>query len=93
MRKACEGIDVKPMNVDDGVDVLNNKLKQLYAQNSERTTFIAYQEFERCQCKQSITVSKSDYINEFERLNDWIKKYGIVMPDAILAYRLLINRD
>ena len=30
-QKACEGLDMKSLNADDGVDVLTNKVKELYA--------------------------------------------------------------
>ena len=88
-RKACERIDVKALKADDGVNVLTNKLKELYARDTEQATYIAYQELDRYQWKQR--VSLSDYINEFERLNDRIKKCGMEMPDAVLVYWLLIN--
>ena len=38
-------------------------------------------------------MSLSDYINEFDRLNDRIKKCGMEMPDVILVYWLLINAN
>ena len=75
MRKACEGIDVKALNADDGDDVLTNKLQELYPRDTEQATFIAHQEFGRYQWKQTVIIS--DYINKFERLNDRIKKYGM----------------
>ena len=43
MRKACEGIDVKALNADDGDDVLTNKLQELYPRDTEQATFIAHQ--------------------------------------------------
>ena len=90
-RKACEGIDVKALNTDDGVYVLTNKLKELYGRDTEQTRFIAYNKFERYQWKQ--TVSISDYTNEYKRLNDRIKKYGMEMPNDVLPYQLLINAN
>ena len=50
-RKASEGIDVKTLNADDGVDVLTNKLKELYPRDTEQATFITYQKFENYQRK------------------------------------------
>ena len=60
-------------------------------QDTEQTTFIAYQKFKRYQQKQIVSIS--DYIYEFERLNDRTNKYGMKMPDVILAYWLLINAN
>ena len=69
-QKAHEGIDVKALNADDGVYVLTTKLKELcgiyiYVYS---IAFIAYQEFERYQRKQSVSIS--GYINQLNRLND-----------------------
>ena len=75
---------MKVLKADDGVNVLTNKLKELYARDTEQATYIAYQELDRYQRKQ--TVSLSDYINDFERLNDRIKKCGMEMSDAALVY-------
>ena len=69
-RKAHEGIDVKALNADDGVYVLTNKLKELYDIYIYvySIAFIEYQEFERYQRKQSVSIS--GYINQLKRLND-----------------------
>ena len=42
-QKGCEGIHVKAWNVDDGVDILTNKRKELYVRDIEQITFMAYQ--------------------------------------------------
>lgn len=43
LQKGCEGIHVKALNVDDGVDILTNKRKELYVRDIEQITFMAYQ--------------------------------------------------
>lgn len=45
-QKACESIDVKALNADDGVYILTNKMKERYARNNEQKILIAYQKFE-----------------------------------------------
>ena len=40
---------MKVLKADDGVNVLTNKLKELYARDTEQATYIAYQELDRYQ--------------------------------------------
>ena len=40
VRKACEDIDVKALNADDGVFVLTNTLKELYVRDTEQKNLL-----------------------------------------------------
>ena len=42
IRKTCSDIKVKDLNSDDGVDILINKLKSLFAKDSNQATYLAY---------------------------------------------------
>ena len=38
---------MKALKADDGVNVLTNKPKELYARDTEQATYISYQELDR----------------------------------------------
>ena len=42
IRKTCSDIKVKDLNSDDGVDILINKLKSLFAKDSNQAAYLVY---------------------------------------------------
>ena len=49
--------------------------------------FNAYEKFETFQRSKEMTIS--DFINEFEQLNEKLKSFKIELPSVVLAYQLL----
>ena len=91
IRKTCSDIKVKDLNSDDGVNILINKLKSLFAKDSNQAAYLAYDKFETF--KRPVDMNIVDFINEFERLYNNIKKYDMELPTGVLAYRLLKSAD
>ena len=91
IRKTCSDIKVKDLNSDDGVDILINKLKSLFAKDSNQAAYLAYDKFETF--KRPIDMNIVDFINEFERLYNNIKKFEMELPTGVLTYRLLKSAD
>ena len=88
--KACESVlelDVDDINSDNGVKNITACLERLYLKDKTQTAYEAYDSFARFRRPDNMTIS--DYINEFERLLNKIKRYGSDMSTDILAYRLL----
>ena len=79
------------MNSDDGVDILLCKLKSIFAKDINQAVFIAHVKFEIF--KRPVNMNIVDFINEFERLYNNIKKYDMELPTGVLAYRLLKSVD
>ena len=52
-----------------------------------KTVCLAYEKFEKF--RRPETMSITDYIVEFERLYYKIKTHKMVLPDNVLAYRVL----
>ena len=52
---------------------------------------MAYDQFENF--KQPDEMSIVDYINEFERLNNKIRQFDMVLPRVVLAYKVLNNAN
>ena len=91
IRKTCSDIKVKDLNSENGVDILVNKWKPLFAKDINQTVYLAYDKFETF--KRPIDMSMVDFIHEFERLNNNIKKYEMELPTGVLTYRLLISEE
>ena len=87
IRKMCSDIQVKDLNSDDGVEILITKLKSLFPKDINQATFHAYEKFESFE--RPVDMNIIDFINEFERLYNNIKKYDMELPTGVLAYRLL----
>ena len=79
------------MQSDDGVDILLCKLKSLFAKDINQAAFIAHDKFEMF--KRPANMDIVDFINEFERLYNNIKKYDMELSTRMLAYRLLKSVD
>ena len=71
IRKTCSDIKVKDLNSENGVDILVNKLKSLFAKDINQAAYLAYNKFETF--KRPIDMSMIDFINEFETLDNNIK--------------------
>ena len=80
-------IKVKDLNSDDGVNVLLWKLKSLFAKDMNQAAFIAYDKFEMF--KEPANMNIVDFINEFERLYNNLKKCVMELPAGVLVCRLL----
>ena len=91
IRKTCSDINVKDFNSENGVDILVNKLKSLFAKDINQAAYLTYDKFETF--KRATDVSMIDFINEFERLYNNIRKYEIELPAGVLAYRLLKSAE
>ena len=79
------------MNSDDDVDILLCKLKSLFAKDINQAAFTAHDKFEMF--KRPANMDIADFINEFERLYNNIKKYDMELSTRMLAYRLLKSVD
>ena len=86
-RQCCKSIEVDKLKGENGVMELLNKLKSLYAKDSEQAAFKSYEDFESYKRPDNMDVM--DFINEWERRYDKIKAKQMVLPDGVLAYRLL----
>ena len=78
IRKTCSDIKVKDLNSKDGVNILINKLKSLFAKDINQAAFLAYDKFESF--KRPVEMNIVDFINKFEKLYNNIKKYDMELP-------------
>ena len=85
--QACIDISVQSLSSDNGLSILLEKIKGLYAKNKHLLAYMAYDTCETFHCPSDMNII--DYINEFERLCNQIKQYDLKLPTGMLAYRVL----
>ncbi|CAF2215355.1 unnamed protein product [Rotaria magnacalcarata] len=86
-REAVLELEISEISSDNGVKKLLEKLDSLYLEDKKKLAYLAYDKFENFQ--RPIDMSINEYIIEFERLYNKVKKYSLDLPDGVLAYRLL----
>ena len=89
-RKTCSDLKVKDLNSENGVDILVNKLKSLIAKDIIRQVIWP---MINLKLLRPIDMSMVDFINEFERVYNNIKKYEMELPSGVLANRLLKSAE
>ena len=75
--------------MDDGLNRLLGKLDEAFLKEPERRKFMAYQDFEECVRKDGISIC--DFMREFDTKYFKMKAKGMVLPDEVLAFRLVKN--
>ena len=78
----CSDIQVKDLKSDDEVKIQIKKLKSLFTKDTNQAAFLAYDKLESFNGPADINII--DFINEFERLCNNIKKYDMALPQGYL---------
>ena len=84
-------IEASRLNSTDGMKILIEALDELYKKDTIDLSYEAYSKFEKF--RKSEDMKMTEYIVEFERLYTKVKKYQMVLPDAVLAFKLLDNAN
>ena len=86
-REAALELDIDKIKGKDGVDLILKRLDELYLEDTTQTAYLAYQNFETF--KRPETMTMKDYLLKFEQLYTKIKDHQMILPDGVLAYRVL----
>ena len=86
-KKLSRELSVADIITDDGIQVIINKLDQLFKKDDSQSAYLAYSEFENF--KRPTSMPMKDFIAKFEVLNATIRGREMILPDGVLAYRLL----
>ena len=86
-RQAALNVDSGTLKSNGGLAAVINKLNGLYLKDENQRIYVALKSFE--QYKRPQTLSMDNYLNEFDLKYGKLKGHAIVLPDAVLAYRLL----
>jgi len=80
-------IPADDLDKDDGMTILIRELDKVFLREEKDRAYEAYSEFD--QISREDGVSMVDYIVDFEQKYNRIKKFDMVLPDAVLAFKLL----
>jgi hypothetical protein len=85
-REVALEIDADELNRNDGLTRLLNSLDKVFEKEAKDLSYAAYTEFDKF--RMTSDMSMEDYIIEFERLYNKCRKHRMILPDAILAFKL-----
>ncbi|XP_014051020.1 uncharacterized protein isoform X1 [Salmo salar] len=80
-------ISVEDLNNDDGMGTLIRALDSVFLKEEKDAAYEAYSNFDSV--SRDISVAMTDYIIDFEQRYNRMRKYDMVLPDAVLAFKLL----
>jgi hypothetical protein len=86
-REAVLEMTAAEISTATGLDAIVAKLDTLWKEDENLEAFNAYERFEKF--KRPSEMSVTEYIITFERLNNKLTAKNIVLPEGVLAYRLL----
>ena len=88
-REVALEMDAAKLNAENGVEVLMTELDKVFEKDKMDQAYSAYTAFDKYQRDGSMNMSA--YIIEFEQRYNKCKKYNMVLPDTMLAFKLLDN--
>ncbi len=86
-RDSALEISAVDLNTDDGMTTLLTKLDSVFLKDQKDRQYEAYTDFDRVTRENG--ASMQDYIVEFERRYNRMRKFQMELPDAVLAFKLL----
>lgn len=90
-RQASVEVGIAELRKDDGVKTLMTKLDDLFLVDKSRRQFMAFQDLYKF--KRSSEVNICDFVDEFERIYFRFTQQDMVLPDAVMAFMLLVACD
>ena len=75
------------LNEKDGLGKLYGKLDELFKEDENKAALETYDKFERYSRLSEMIIA--DYLIEFDRMTAQLKLHKIILPEPVLAYRVL----
>ena len=86
-RSASSELTKEQLNAEDGVGKLLERLDRVFLQDANWRCFNAYLAFENCRRDSDTAID--EFLSEFDKRNFKLKECGVVLPETVLACRLL----
>ena len=86
-REAALEVPIDDMKEEDGLESILVKLDKLFEQDLNQSAYLAYEQFGNF--KRPLNMPMKEYLIQFEKLYTNIKKHNMVLPDGVMAYRVL----
>ena len=84
---AAHELTVAEIGSDKGLDLILKKLDGLYLSDKNQRICSVLERFESFRRSPSMTMS--NFVLDFERLNNKVKSFDVTYPDGVLAYRIM----
>ena len=88
-REVANQVSTDDKKKDNGLEILIKKLDEAFLKEPERRKFMIYQDFEECVRRDGLPIC--DFMREFDMKYFKMKEKGMVLPDEVLAFRLIKN--
>ena len=82
-----DNVGMAKLKTDVGVKEITDELDKLFLKDKNQAAYISYQNF--IEHKRAHDSSIKEYIFDFEKLYNKVKKNNMVLPDGVLAYHVL----
>ena len=90
-RETAVRVPVDELNSNNGMQVLFTTLDKVFKKEDKDLAYEAYTTFDNFMRCDGLTIG--DYIYEFEKLYERCSRLKMVLPDAVLAFKLLDNAN
>ena len=87
VKSAVRSLGKDVITAEDGLAKIIEHLDKIYLEDSAQMTYRVYCRFEKYVRKDGLNLQS--YISEFEKLLADLKKRRVILPEVVLAYRLL----
>ena len=86
-KEAVKEMEINDIKDENGLEVMIQKLDDLFKTDDNQAAYLAYRDFENL--IRPVEMSFQDFVIKFEASNNDIKRYKMILPDGVLAYRFL----
>ena len=87
VKQAIRSLGKEVISADDGLDKIITHLDKIYEEEAAQVSYRAYSRFEKYERPSSMDLQS--YIAEFEKLLADLKRQKIILPEEVMAYRVL----
>ena len=88
-REAALNIKAEDLNKDDGMSTLITKLDTVFLKEKKDSAYEAYKDFDSYRRIDDMNIN--EYVTEFDQKYQKSVKYEMMLPDAVLAFKVLEN--
>ena len=86
-RDAALELDIVDISTAIGLEIIIDRLDKLFLVDRDKLAFAAYEKFESYTRSSDLPIES--YIADFDHLYNNVKKFGMTLPEGVLAFRLL----
>ena len=86
-RDAVSAIETEDIGKENGADTILKKLDEIYLKDKNTRAYLAFKTFYNFRRTAGMPIS--EFVVDFERYNNEMKRYEMTLPDNVLAFMML----